>query len=61
MAIMLLAPWAPRPSWVILVVFTNLVLVGERLMFTTRYVSRKNISKLSLSRVLHLFFVAQFL
>ena len=47
-----LAPLMLRTSLVILVFLTNLALVGGKLLvFATRYVSKRSVSRLSLSKV----------
>lgn len=55
-----LLPIAPRISLVVLVLYTSLALVGERLlgMLAIRYVKKKSVSEFILSRVL-LFFVCR--
>lgn len=56
MAMTFLASLALKTFLVVLVFFANLALVSKKLVLVTRYISRKNISRLNLSGVLFLFF-----
>lgn len=56
MAMILLALLAPKISWAVLILLASLVLVGGRLMFATRYVSRRSVKELSPSRIFFFLF-----